>query len=173
MDIDFKLHGLDQIVDRLSTFPTKLQKRAARTAVRRGAVIFRDAAQAGAERLDDPFTSEQIAANIVAQNAPKLGRQNGGVAFRVGVLGGARQYGNTKDNVRKGRVGQTYKTEGDKSNPGGDTWYWRLVHFGTSRTRAQPFMTQAFERNQDKALIVVAEELNNQIDRLTATNAAE
>lgn len=169
----FEITGLDQIVDRLSKLPGKLQKRALQTAVRRGANIIRDAAQAGAERFDDPFTQEAIHLNVAVQHAPKMSRANGGIAMRVGVRGGASRYGDTLVNRRKQRVGQTYQTGGDKSNPGGDTWYWRFLEFGTSKMQAKPFLRPAFERNKDRALTVIADTLNREIDRLLQTNASE
>jgi hypothetical protein len=77
-------------------------------------------AQEAALRIDDPTTAEVIAKNVSVRWSSKRFNSTGDLAFRVGVLGGARQYGNTKENVRKGRVGASYKTGGDKGNPGGD-----------------------------------------------------
>jgi HK97 gp10 family phage protein len=166
---EFELQGLEQALRRLRQFPDKLQKKGLSAAVRKGANLVAKAARQNAKRIDNPQTAENIARNISSQSSARLGRKNGGIAIRVGVKGGARQYGNTKENVRKGRVGQSYATLGDKSNPGGDTWYWRFVELGTSRTRAQPFLLPALENNQVAATAAVANELERQIDKLVAT----
>ncbi|WP_374987639.1 HK97-gp10 family putative phage morphogenesis protein, partial [Klebsiella pneumoniae] len=73
----------------------------------------------------------------------KAFRRTGDPTFRVGVMGGARQYANTKANVRKGRAGKSYNTAGDKGNPGGDTWYWRFLEFGTEHAAARPIIRPA------------------------------
>lgn len=172
-DLTFELKGLDDIIDRLSRFAPKLQKKALRTAVRKGANVIRDAAIAGAERIDDPFTQEAIYKNVQVQYSSRGSKRSGGVMMRVGVRGGARQYTDTVKNRRAGRVGKTYKTLGDKSNPGGDTWYWRFLEFGTSRSRARPFLRPAFNRNRDKALTIIATDLDREITRLATTNASE
>jgi HK97 gp10 family phage protein len=156
---EFELQGLDQALKRLRSFTPKLQRRGLRAAVRKGANVVRKAARQNAKRIDDPETANQIARNIATQASARLGRKNGGIAIRVGVKGGA----------RKGRAGQSYATLGDKSNPGGDTWYWRFIELGTSRTRAQPFLLPALENNQVAATAAVANELERQIDKLVAT----
>lgn len=168
--IEFKITGLDQAIDRMSTLPSKLQKRGLRAALRKGGNVIRDAARANARGLDDPETANSIARNITLQamSARRARAAGGDLGVRVGVMGGARKYGNTKANRRQGRVGKSYATGGSKGNPGGDTWYWRLLEFGTSKMRAQPFMRPALSDNIDAATNAVADELSKQLDKLGA-----
>ena len=86
--------------------------------------------------------------------------------FRVGVLGGARQYANTRENVRKGRAGQSYRTDGDKGNPGGDTWYWRLLEFGTEKMGAQPIFRPVPSQAGQAAADEFVRQYSKKIDRV-------
>lgn len=169
----YQVEGLASLLGKLRTLPVKLQKKALRAAMRKGANVIKDAAKATAKQIDDPETSEAIYKNLAVQFSSRKSRQEGGVVMRVGVLGGARKYGNTKENVRRGRAGQTYKTLGDKTNPGGDTWYWRFIELGTSRQPARPFLRPAMEQSGQGAIDAAAIEMNKQLDRLISTNASE
>jgi HK97 gp10 family phage protein len=165
---EFTLHGTDIAVRRLREFPVKLQKRGLKAAVRKGANIVKQSAQAGAKQIDDPLTAESVAKNIAVQYATRESKRAGGVVYRVGVLGGAKQFANTRGNRRRSRAGQAYETAGDQGNPGGNTWYWRFIELGTSRIKARPFMQSALESNVERATDAIASELNVQIDKLTA-----
>jgi HK97 gp10 family phage protein len=171
MSDEFALKGTDEAVRKMRALPLKLQKRGLRAAIRKGANIVKKAAQENAKKIDDPATAESIAKNVTVQFSSRLSKQEGGIAFRVGVLGGARQYASTRANQRAGRTGQTYKTGGDKGNPGGDTWYWRMVELGTSKARAQPFLQPALQNNIEAATAAIVNELNPQIDKLVAESA--
>lgn len=151
---DFEIQGLGNVLQRMRTLAPKLQQKGARTAARKGANIIRDAARENAKRINDPQTAEDISKNIAVQFASRSSKREGGVVMRVGVKGGARN--------RMGKMG------GGKANPGGDTWYWRLVELGTSRARAQPFMQPALANNVEKVTSTVVAELNKEIDKLVA-----
>lgn len=164
-EIDFKITGLDEALESLKRFPEEMQRKGIRFAMRKAANLVRDAAVSNAEKIDDPETSESIAKNINVRFSTRTFKRTGDVAFRVGVMGGSRQYGNTKENARKGRAGKSYATGGDKGNPGGDTWYWRLVEFGTKNAPANPFLRPALSQNTDAAISMAASEMNKWIDR--------
>lgn len=164
----FKIKGLDAVLRKMRSLAPELQKKGLRTAVRKGANIVKKAAVENASRIDDPKTAENIGKNIAVQFASRTSKRIGGIAFRVGVRGGSQQYATTKESVRKGRAGKSYKTGGSKANPGGDTWYWRLVEFGTSRTKAQPFLRPALENNVEKVTQTIVETLDQEIDKIVA-----
>ena len=85
--------------------------------------------------------------------------------MRVGVRGGARSYAATRENVRSGRVGQQYATDGSKDNPGGETFYWRFVELGTSRTAAKPFLRPALNNNVDGVQDGFVTDFKDQLDK--------
>lgn len=149
---------------RLDEVTYDMKRRGGRFALRKAAQVIQKQAQANARRLDDPKTPEKIEDNIAVRWSGRTFKRTGNLMFRIGVLGGARQYANTRENVRKRRVGETYYTPGDKGNPGGDTWYWRLLEFGTEDFPAQPliraaglqaggFATIEFIEQYEKALV--------------------
>lgn len=164
----FEIQGADEVMRKLRELTPRLQKKELRAAARKSMNIVRDAARAKARQVDDPATAENIAKNIVTQESARRSRAVGGVVMRVGVRGGAKQYANTRENARKGRAGKSYATGGSKGNPGGDTWYWRLVEFGRNGARAQPFMRPAMNENTEAVTQRFATELSAGIDRVVA-----
>lgn len=165
MENQFSPAALQELGHRFDALPRDVQLKGARYAGRKAANIIAEAARQNAGRLDDPETAENIAANIVVRFSSRTFRRNGNVAFRIGVLGGAQQYADTKQNRRKGRVGQAYATDGNKNNPGGDTWYWRQVEFGNKNSAPHPFMRPAMQQNIDPAISEFARQLNGWMDR--------
>lgn len=141
--LDVKIEGVDALIGKLEAVKQDIRYRGGRAALRKAAMLIVDAAKQNAARINDPKTAEDISANIALRWNGRLFKQTGNLGFRIGVLGGARSYADTRENRRKGRVGASYKTDGEKTNPGGDTWYWRLVELGTQKTRAQPFLRPA------------------------------
>lgn len=164
-DIEFKLEGLDAILKKMRALPVDVRMKGARYAGRKGANLIRESAIKNAAKINDAMTAEEIAKNVAVRFSSRLFKRTGDVGFRVGILGGARPYAQTRENVRKGRAGKMYKTAGDKSNPGGDTWYWRFQELGTSKHRAQPFMRPALERNIGPATSEFTGQLNKWLDR--------
>lgn len=146
--------GLPELNDKLKGLTDDMRFKAGRFALRKAANVLREQAIANALRFDDPATPTQIAKNVQVRWSAKHFKNTGDLSFRVGVLGGARKYGDTKQNRRKQRVGSVYKTGGDKTNPGGDTWYWRFKEFGVPSRGipAVPFLRSAGETGADAAI---------------------
>jgi len=136
-----EIQGLEEVLGKLKALEQLPRQKATRFALRKAANLVRDAAQANAARLDDPKTSENIAANIAVALDKKRYRQEGEIKMRVGVAGGAKGFAAAVGELRgKG-----------KGNPGGDTFHWRFLELGTSKMRAQPFMRPALESNTGAA----------------------
>lgn len=164
-DVQFKLTGLEPVLAKLKKLPVDVRMKGARFAGRKAANVIRDAAIQNAAKVNDEMTKEEIAKNIAVRFSSRVFKRTGDVAFRVGVLGGARAYAQTRENVRRGRAGQTYATGGSKANPGGDTWYWRLVEFGTQRMQARPMLRPALEKNIGPATDAFVSNMNKWLDR--------
>lgn len=154
---EVKIEGLEDVQRKLKLLPERLGRNAMRRALRRGANVIRDQARANARTLDDTETTESIAKNVrVSGMSRRMERSQKVIGMRVGIAGGAKS---------RRRGGGTYEVGGDKSNPGGDTWYWRLLEFGTSKMRARPFMRPAMEQSATKAFSVTADAMNVQVDK--------
>lgn len=151
-----QIHGVDEINRKLRQLSKRAGKNAMRRALRKGANVIRDAARRNARGLDDPDTGEQIYKNIVTQGGgSRMEKRLGGPVMRVGVLGGAK--------AKKG--GGTFATGGDKANPGGDTWYWRLLEFGTSKMRAQPILRPAAAEKAGAATEAIVQAMSKELDK--------
>ena len=154
---DFKLEGLDAAMAKLRALgDQKKIKRAVRAASTKAMRSVRDAARAGAMRLDDAHSPELIAKNIATQYSSRQSKGDK-VVVRVGVRGGARKM--EKYGEFKGKGG---------GNPGGDTFYWRFLEFGTQNMAARPFMRPALEANQEKVSAEFTEYLGPAIDKIIA-----
>lgn len=163
--IRFDVSGLDGIKTKLKQLNRETNFKAGRRALRAAATVLREQARSNARRLDDHETTEAIWKNIEIRWNGRAFKRDGRLAFRLGVLGGARQYAGTVVNRRKGRVGQNYATGGSGSNPGGDTWYWRHLEFGTSRMQARPIMRPVVQQAGQKAVDIFARVFNQALDR--------
>jgi len=148
----FSLTGLDELLGKLDAMDYDTKRKGGRFALRKAAQVIRDRARANAAQVDDPLTPESIEQNIVERWNGRHFRRTGELGFRVGVLGGARQY--------QGEI----QAKG-KDNPGGDTYYWRFLEFGTSKMQAQPIMRPAMDESQSEAMQAFTTHYNRSIDR--------
>lgn len=165
MTLQVRIEGVDELHKRLQTISVQTRGKAGRTALRKAAAEIAEQARQNVSKLDDPKTAEDIAKNVALQFASRHFRRTGDLMFRVGILGGARSYANTTQNRRKQRVGQTYKTDGDKSNPGGDTFYWRFLELGRRGVPATPFLVPAARQAGGAAIAAFVREYNKALDR--------
>ena len=124
-----ELKGLEDVRKAMRALPKEVGDKAAKRALRAAAKVIEDEVRANAQGVNDPKTRESIAANVTTRFSTKYFKRTGDPMFRVGIMGGAKG-GDEDSDVRKG-------------NPGGFTWYWRLVEFGRSGVPAHPFMRPA------------------------------
>jgi len=52
-------------------------------------------------------------------------------------------------------------------NPGGDTFYWRFLEFGTSSISPRPFMRPALAENTSEATNIFVNEYEKVLNRVT------
>eukprot|EP00456_Euglypha_rotunda_P060194 TRINITY_DN50387_c0_g1_i5.p1 TRINITY_DN50387_c0_g1~~TRINITY_DN50387_c0_g1_i5.p1 ORF type:complete len:151 (-),score=16.54 TRINITY_DN50387_c0_g1_i5:11-463(-) len=133
----FTIDGLDELVAKLEGLSYETRRKGGRTALRKAAQLVANAAKDGARRHDDPDTGRSIADNIVVRWDAKRFKRTGDLAFRVGVLKGAIL---PKDG------------ESVDASVGAPTPHWRLIEFGTSKMRAQPFMRPALAEKIGRAV---------------------
>lgn len=150
----YEIEGADEIMRKLRLLPERVARNAMRRALRKGANVIRDAARNNAKRFDDPESKEQIWKNVTTQGGGrKMEKQLGGPVMRVGVMGGAKARRNAG---------------GGKAAPGGDTWYWRLLEFGTSKMRAQPFLRPAAAEKAGTAFDKIISSMQTELDKEVA-----
>lgn len=173
--VELKLDGLDTVIGKLSEISQITQSKAGRQALRKASNVIRDRARANAQRVDDPLTKEAIHKNIVAKFNSRLARESGDIAFRIGVLGGAKATKSAKDERkterRRARNGQQSLSEmgeisgSGSNNPGGATFYWRFLEFGTERAAAHPILRPAMNGVDMDVINTFSSELDKAIDR--------
>lgn len=146
--VEFKLEGIESLIGKLRAVSYDLKFKGGRAALRAAARVVVEAAKANAERIDDPESAESISKNIAARWDGDLYKRTGDLGFRVGVLGGAKETKAQK-----------------KAYPGGDTFYWRFIEFGTSRFPAAPFMRPALADNIERVTNTFVTFYEKSIDR--------
>jgi len=149
-DVTSSIEGAEALTKTMDAVSRDVKYKGGRAALRKAANLVAKTVKENALRLDDPETGEQISANVAVRWSPKKFKRSGDLMFRVGILGGAQ----SKDMPGKG-----------KGNPGGETWYWRLLEFGTRNMQAQPFMRPALERNTRAATAEFMREAKRSIER--------
>ncbi|MFK3846610.1 HK97-gp10 family putative phage morphogenesis protein [Stenotrophomonas sp. NPDC078853] len=168
--IRFDVSGLDDVKRKMAQLKADVIHRTGRAALRRAAIVLREQARSNARRIDDHETAEAIWKNIDVRWDARSYRANGTLGFRVGVLGGARKYADTKANRRAGRAGADMAAPGSSGNPGGDTWYWRMKEFGTSKMPAQPILRPVGEQAGQEAVDTFARFFNQGLNRAIKRN---
>ena len=164
-----EITGLDEVQAKLRQLGNQRKaKNAATRSSRKAMNIVKKAAVLNAKALDDKDSPERIWKNIVTKPGKTKGVDY--VVMKVGVKGGAKQYGTNADNRRANRIGRTYQMQGSKTNPGGDTFYWRFPEFGTAHQSATPFLRPALNNNmaavQAEFTRAYKEELDKEIAKL-------
>lgn len=150
--VAFSITGLDSLLGKLEAVKYETKRKGGRAALRRAAQVIRATAQANAKRIDDPETAADISQNISLRWNGRVFKRTGDLAFRVGVLGGA-------------RIPKSKPKGSDPGGPGGDTRYWAFVEFGTEDAMAQPFMRPALEQSVDQVTNTFVTEYEKALDR--------
>lgn len=167
--IRFDVSGLDGIKQKMAGMKFEMNAKGGRFALRRAAKELVKQAQENARRIDDPVTAESISKNIVERWNNREFKRNQRLAFRVGVLGGARDPVGARRRATRSDRPQRESSE----NPGGVTFHWRFLEFGTSTMRAQPIFRPVAQQAGQRAVDVFARELNAALDRAIKKGAKQ
>lgn len=144
-----EIHGDAALLGKLKNLSNRAAINALRRSLRKGANVVRDAARSNAKRIDDPESRAEIQKNISVQSGGRRReRAAGGPMMRVGVRGGAR-----------------YRKDGGQGLSGGNTTHWRYVEFGTSDSRAQPFMRPAAVSSISRVADIVSTSAQVELDK--------
>ncbi|HHQ6553289.1 TPA: HK97-gp10 family putative phage morphogenesis protein [Serratia fonticola] len=148
--IDYSITGVDGLLAKLASISNDVKYKGGRAALRKAGNIIVAKAKANAQRIDDPTTGRQIADNIAIRWNNRLFKRTGNLAFRIGVLHGAK-----------------LKKHPDKAR-NAPTPHWRLLEFGTEKMRATPIMRPALEENIPEVINTFAVEYEKAVDRAIA-----
>lgn len=145
--VDFELKGIDTLVIKLRNAARETKYKGGRAALRKAANIVATQARRNAKQLDDPDTGRSIARNVALRWNGRLFKRTGDIGFRIGV-----------------RHGAVLKDGGDKS-ANAPTPHWRLLHFGTEKIRANPFMTRALTEKVNEVISRFADEYQKELGK--------
>lgn len=167
---------LEKIQARLDGLKLEAQKKGGRFALLKAAQVVRNAAIENMKTADDSKTTNAIYKNIVVRFSSRLFKKSGGLGYRVGVLGGAKSPRTAHEQYylerRRRKTGaRSLESMGvlegkGKDNPGGNTFYWRFLEFGTKYINERKLMQRALSQNTEKATNVFITEFNKKIDRM-------
>ena len=151
-----QVKGLSELLKNMEQLPRELVSNRGglvRSALFRAAKTVRDEAKQRAPRDTGALQASVIAAR---DNNPQA---TGANERYVVTVKKKRWTGKAKAKAAKTAAG---KIDYRKS---GDAFYWRVVEFGTSKMRAQPFLRPAFESQKDVALDQFKQSLATGIQR--------
>ncbi len=146
---DQNITGGKEIAEALRKLSTKVARNGLRRAVSAAAAMMRDEAKANA-----PVDTGEMRRDVKIKRMKDTRGGPFGATFAVYVQSG-----------KKSRL------SGRARNVEKDSFYWRFVEFGTSKTPAQPFMRPAYESKKEEAIKVVGDILDEVIQK-AATEAA-
>lgn len=153
--VEVELKGADELLVKLKTVSSDMQLKGGRFALRKAGEVVRLAVEGEAMKLNRESTREAIFRNVRMRFSPRAFQRTGNLAFRVGFLGGA------------------LSRKQNEANPGGDTWYWRLLEFGTSQMPAKPFVRPAVERSRGRVMAEFIIQYRKALDRALRRAARE
>lgn len=150
----FVIEGLEDALRKMDEMTKNVAKKHVKKALRAAAKPVLQSAKDNAKNIDDPDTAANIAKNLVIR--PGKTSDKNSAKVRIGVKGGGQFWRSNKNVQRKGKPRESNPHYTPLPN---DTRHFWLVEFGTSKTRAQPYMRPALESNIQNATDAFAEKL--------------
>lgn len=151
--LEFSIIGLDDILKKMDYVSDAVRGKRGRAALRKAGMIVVNAARQKVGTQDDPATGRKIADNIAIRWNGRRFKATGDIAWRIGVLKGAKI---PKDNHAGDGAGTA-------------TPHWRLLEFGTKTSPAKPFLRPALANNISQVTDTFVRELTKGIEKAIAT----
>lgn len=143
----FSLVGVEQVLKNMEYVSDTVRGKKGRAALRKAGMIVVNAAKAAVERNDDPETGRKISDNVAIRWNGRRNKATGDIAWRIGVLKGARLPKNNHEGAAAGTA----------------TPHWRLLEFGTKTAIAKPFLRPALANNVGAVTASFVDELTKGI----------
>lgn len=149
--VEFSLIGLDSLLGKFESISYDVKRKGGRSALRKASQVIAGALKQNALALDDADTGRSIADNVGLRWNNRTFKRTGHLAFRVGILQGAKT-------PKKGDPALL-------TTAGSPTPHWRLLEFGTEKMPAQPFARRALAENIAAATSTFITEYDKALDR--------
>ena len=136
------------IAQQMRGITKQMRGRIARLGTSAGASLIAANIRRRLRTMDDQESPNKIWRNVATQHSRRYNQRTGNVMYRVGIRGGA-------------------KTAAENAlNPGGDTFYWRFLEFGTKNMPPRPFMRPAMEESMGQLYARMYERMQKEFDKL-------
>lgn len=168
--VDVEISGIDGVLDMLKNLPADVvSKRGGpvKKALRKAAVIIQKEAQNNIRKIvlepnkdGKPSKSTGSLEKAVTVGRGKYLGGTLGERYMVWLPREKKKYANTRENVRKRRVGKTYTVESPQ-------FYGRFLEYGTSKMQKKPWLRPALMSKGDAAIAVARESLLAELEKIT------
>lgn len=149
-----RMTGLREMGAAFKELNNRLQKRIGRSAVSAGGRVLQKEAKAQAPVLKEPHPHRKAGTVKAATRVKATAKRNGSFEARVWVKG----IGTKKIAAFKQATGRN-----SSQNPD-DPFYWWMVHFGTAKVPANPWMSRAFDSKKLEAAKKIADQLGTRLE---------
>lgn len=163
--VTFNINGLAPVIEKLQRVSYDVKKKGGRSALRKAARQVVNNIKANAAQFDDPETTRSIAKNVNLRWNSWRFNKTGDLAFKIGILGGAKKDKILKARKRKKGTLSLAPITKNKALPGGDTWYWRMIEFGTEKQAARPFVRPALADHVEQITDIFVEAYDKALDK--------
>lgn len=168
--VDVEISGIDGVLDMLKNLPADVvSKRGGpvKKALRKAAVIIQKEAQNNIRKIvlepnkdGKPSKSTGSLEKAVTVGRGKYLGGTLGERYMVWLPREKKKYANTRENVRKRRVGKTYTVESPQ-------FYGRFLEYGTSKMQKKPWLRPALMSKGDAAIAVARNSLLAELEKIT------
>ncbi|ABI59711.1 HK97-gp10 family putative phage morphogenesis protein [Nitrosomonas eutropha] len=160
---------IEELMQKIKLINEDVRYKGGRFALRKAAQVVATDAVRMSKAVDDPDTPEDISKNVAIRWNGRLFKASNGyqMGFRVGILGGA-QTPSARPKKKRGKytLSELGELSGKgKDNPGGDTFYWRFVNFGTKNIQSKHFFEPALKNNTSRATAEFVTQFEKALDR--------
>ncbi|MFW8564845.1 HK97-gp10 family putative phage morphogenesis protein [Orrella sp. 11846] len=165
MKVDIKIRGIDNVVKTLNSLPPEIVSQRggpAALSLAKGARMIRD--QARTNILSGVAARGNVSTGLLAKNIMVTRARRGpqgfnGERYLVRVRPKVAHYAGNRRNVRLGRAGKAYLTQGP-------AYYGRFLEYGTSKMPAYPWLRPAVQQKGRAAIEVITQDLDNRIQKI-------
>lgn len=131
-EFEANFSGFDELRGKMRYLADENQSKVSKFASRKAAAVVADHVGREVATVDDSSTAEDIQENVAFRESGRHFKRTGDVKFRIGIQGGA-----ANDEGRPG--------------PGGHTFYWRFLNFGTRFMSSSISLERAAQRAESEA----------------------
>jgi HK97 gp10 family phage protein len=150
--VSANFEGADELIAKIKSVSNDMRFKGGRFALRKAGNVVRDRVISEMARYDRSSTPNDISKNVAMRWGSRRFKRTGDLSFRIGIQGGA---------VTPSETGKTPK----KPGPGGYTFYWRFLEYGTENIKARSPIRNAAKAVQRQIVPIFIRQYGRALDR--------